>query len=162
MNYGLPPMPLPEPIRVVSRALPFGGDVAHGAEETFVVSVDTLYRPRRLVISPESAPYYDVLEIRAGIDLLLEGPIAASTFPPIPDVFANVDALRIESSFRDALREFIALFDKCDFRILQVGQTLSVTVRHREVCPVHPDCVALSISCRGVPLRAHWEGMVAA
>lgn len=161
MNYGFP-MAAPEPIRIAAHTIPFGGDVDHGAEMSFSILLDRLYRPRRLVISPESAPYYDVLKIRAGMVLLLEGPIAASTFPPIPDVFADVDALRVESSLRDALNEFLCLFDKCDFQTMQPGQLLEVTVRHREVCPVHPDCVALGTSCRGVPLRAHWEGMVAA
>lgn len=160
-----PIVPLPEPIRIVAHTFPFTGVVAHGDEETFTVVPDRLYRPRRLVIAPECAPYYDVMKIQSGSMLLLEGPVAASTFPPIPAIFADLNALRnqvVEPSLREAMREFLCLFDKCDFQTVQPGQCLKVTVRHRSVCPVHPDCVALATSCRGVPLHAHWEGMVVA
>lgn len=138
--------PAPSLTRNCVRTIPFGGPIEHGQAKAFPIYVDYDYLPRRLVIAPECASYYEVVQIQVGKVVFLAEPMAASAFPPLPAAAESDAAL-------------VALFNKFDFFPIPPNTLIEITVRHRDVCPVHPDCVALAILCKGVPLQAHLEGV---
>lgn len=81
-------------IRLLNMVIPFCSMDTSGGRIEVRQSPSTIFRPIRFIVDPLCAPYFDILSIRIGNECYLDGPIAATLFPPLPRKKDKDDRLR--------------------------------------------------------------------
>lgn len=128
--------------------------VPHGGVEMFHFSPDFTFRPYRFIVDPICAPFYMIEELLFGNQIMIDRPISAVCFPPLPPDFK-----KLTEEEQAAISSYL---NKITFPTITPTQSLRMAIRHRGMCPWHSDCnqvAGLDSACKAPPFSCYFQGM---